>query len=177
MEIKDDTSESLLALSKMEILGTYATTGAIAPFTENPERPYGIANMIVPTKQGGKWAVLGYAPWKHVIPMYKRDHLLDIVDYISDNGLCARLLTAVQAVLLPRKNQAGKTVCISITNCTIGESGELRLLIRNPIGEKFLFMSQYNGEKLLEFKKEGEEYILKIPSLHPWSVGTIFIEE
>ena len=177
MEVKENAKESLLDFSKMEILGTYAMTAGIPPFTENPERPYGIADMIVPTKRGGKWAVLGYAPWKHVIPTYKRDQLLDIADYISDNGLCARLLTAVQAVLLPRKNQDGKTVCVSITNCTIGESGELKLLIRNPVGEKFVFMSQYDGEKILDFEKDGEAYILNIPSLHPWSVGTVFIEE
>ena len=79
--------------------------------------------------------------------------------------------------MLPRKNDNGKTVCVSVTNCTIGESGEFKLLIRNPIGEKFTFMSQYDGEKTLSYEKVGEDYLLTVPSLHPWSVGTVFVHE
>ena len=61
-------------------------------------------------------------------------------------------------------------------NCTIGKSGELELLIRNPKSESFRFMSQYNGECDLDFEKRGDDYIVKIPSLEPWSVGTVFVK-
>lgn len=158
-----------------EILGIYTTEANIPPHMEDPLAPYGIAEMIVHTKKGAKWAILGYSPWKYVIPTYKRDHLLDIADYLCGQTLAARLLTPMQAVLLPRKNSDGKTVCVSVTNCTIGESGEIRLLIRNPNGEHFTFMSQYDGEKALSYEKIGKDYLLTVPSLHPWSVGTVFI--
>ena len=85
------------------------------------------------------------------------------------------MLTPAQAVLLPRKNNDGKTVCVSVTNCTIGKSGELELLIRNPRSESFKFISQYNGECDLAFDRCGDDYIVKLPSLDPWSVGTVFM--
>ena len=95
---------------------------------------------------------------------------------ISNNALPARLESLVQAVVLPRRNNEGKVVCVSITNCTIGESGELKLRIRKPAGEKFSFASQYNGEQTLTYEKDGNDYIVTLPSLHPWSVGTVFVD-
>lgn len=167
--------------AEIEIIGEYVPTAAVGvtvtPYGNDPAYPYGLAEAIVHTKEGGKWAVLGYAPWKGVIPSYKRDQMLNLADYISNNGLCARLLTAFPAVLLPRKhNENGKTVSVSLTNCTVGESGELELLIRNPIGENFTFMSQYNGEKKLDYVKNGNDYIVKVPSINAWSVATVFID-
>ena len=159
----------------IEYLGVYATKANMPPYQDDMLAPYGIAEMLVQTKYGAKWAILGYSPWKYIIPSYKRDHIVDIADHLSGHTLSAKLLTPAQAVLLPRQNDDGKTVCVSITNCTIGESGELQLIIRNPIGEDFTFMSQYNGEKKLAFEKHGADYLLTIPSLSPWSVGTVFI--
>ena len=52
---------------------------------------------------------------------------------------------------------------------------DLKIRIKNPKGEKFTFMSQYNGEKELTFEKDGDDYIVTMPSLNPWSTGTIFI--
>lgn len=168
MDCKNDTAE---------IIGEFRNKVELEPFFPESTTPYGVAELIITTKKGGKWAISGYVPWKGNIPMFKRDHLLSIADYISGNRLCAKLLSPVQAVLLPRKNKNGKVCLVSVTNCTIGESGEMQLLIRNPAGEKFTFMSQYNGEEKLSFKKDGNDYIITLPSLNPWSVGTVFVEE
>ena len=159
----------------IEPIGVYETETDLPPYQADPLAPYGMAEMLVQTKHGAKWAILGYSPWKYIIPSYKRDHIVDIADHLSGHTLAAKLLTPIQAVLLPRQNDDGKTVCVSITNCTIGESGEMQLIIRDPIGEDFTFMSQYNGEKKLTFEKHGADYLLTIPSLSPWSVGTVFI--
>ena len=177
LSLTDTNDGELFDEKTAEILGIYTVKTDLEPNTKNPDAPNGIAEMIIQTRKGAKWAILGYSPWKYLIPTYKRDHILDITDYISENALAARLVTPMQAVLLPRKNADGKTVCVSITNCTIGESGDFKLLIRNPIGEKFTFMSQYDGEKTLSFEKIGEDYLLTVPSLHPWSVGTVFVHD
>ncbi len=177
MMLTSEKEGNMFDKNTAEILGVYTTEANIPPKTEDPFAPYGIAEMILRTKKGAKWAILGYSPWKYVIPTYKRDHILDIVDYVCESKLPARLLTPMQAVLLPRKNENGKTVCVSVTNCTIGESGEFQLLIRNPSGEKFVFQSQYDGEKTLSYEKIGNDYLLTVPSIHPWSVGTVFVCE
>lgn len=148
----------------------------LKPFTGNDEYPYGVAECIVNTSAGGKWAIFGFALWNGVVDSAVIKHILDVADCISDNSLAARLAAPALAVLLPRKNDDGKTVCVSVINCTIGKSGEMELLIRNPRSESFKFMSQYNGECDLAFEKRGDDYIVKIPSLEPWSVGTVFIE-
>ena len=159
-----------------EIVAHYNATKPLEPYFENTDLPYGVSEMVITTDKGGKWAILGYCPWKNIIPSNIRDHILDLADYVSDNGVCARLITPVQAVLNPRKNNDGKVCCVSITNCTIGKSGEMELLIREPLGEKFYFMSQYNGECELSYEKLGEDYIIKVPSIDAWSVGTVFVK-
>lgn len=163
--------------SDMEIISNYYSDFKIKKYTNDEKNPLGIASAVIKTKYGKKWAILGYQPWKGVIPSYKREQLLDIADYISKNALPARLLTPVQASLHPRKNEEGKTVCVSVANLTIGESGKLKLLVRNPVCEKFMFMSQYNGEKELEFEKCGNDYVLSLPSISPYSVATVFMGE
>ncbi len=163
----------------IEIIGTYVATAVtgLPAFLDDAEYPYGIAEAVFTTPKGAKWAALGYAPWKGVMPTSKRDQVLNIGDYISGNALCSKLITPFPAVLMPRKhNETGKTVSVSLTNCTVGESGELKLLIRNPAGENFTFMSQYNGEKKLSFEKQGDDYIVTVPSINPWSVATVFVD-
>lgn len=161
----------------MEVLAKVDTdTSKFPPFTDSAEYPCGVAECVFETSKGAKWAVFGIALWNGVVNSRVITRILDIADHISGNALAARLLTLVQAVLMPRKNDEGNTVCVSITNCTIGKSGEITLLIRNPRSESFKFMSQYNGECELAYEKRGDDYIVKIPSLEPWSVGSVFVE-
>lgn len=142
--------------SNSEILGRYTASYPTAQFDDDGIKN-SAAELILKTELGGNWAILGYAPWKGIISLAKRDQILNIADYISGNSLPARLITPIKAALHPRKNDAGQTVAVSITNCTVGKSGILGLLIRNPKSEKFLFMSQYNGEEELSFTKIGND--------------------
>ena len=160
----------------VEIISTYFSAHKLRNYCQDENMPYGISEAIVTTPKGAKWAVFGYSFWKGVMPSFVRDHILDVADYISNNALPARLDSLVQAAILPRRNNEGKVVCVSIANCTIGESGELKLRIRNPKSENFSFASQYNGEQKLEFEKNGNDYIVTVPSLNPWSVGTVFVD-
>ncbi|MBO5480960.1 MAG: hypothetical protein J6A63_07230 [Clostridia bacterium] len=165
------------AQREVETLGVYKNSVALEPFTNHAQAPYGISSLIITTPQGGRWAVLGYTPWKGVISHARREQYLNVVDYISDNGLCARIRTPLQTMLLPRTDENGKTVCVSVTNCTVGESGELEILIRNPKTESFVFMAQGGIEQKLTFEKTDAGYVVKTPSLAPWSVCTIFCNE
>lgn len=159
----------------VEVISRYDANAVIDPFLEDKTCPYGIASAIVTTPKGKKWSVMSLAPWKGIISYNRREQMLNMADYISGNALCARLLSPVQAVLLPRKDKQGKTVCVSVTNCTIGNSGSLELLIRNPAGRDFRFMTQGKEEIRLEYERAGEDYIVKIPDMAAWTVGTVFI--
>ena len=160
-----------------EILATYEPTSAlVAPLYESKEYPFGVAEMIITTKTGGKWAILGYCPWRHNLPTFKRDMLLDVADYVSGNALAARLITPIPCVLWPRKDKEGRTACVSLANCTVGESEEMELLVRNPATEHFTLMSQHDGTHELAWRREGEDYILTLPSISAWSVATVFMD-
>lgn len=159
----------------VELIARYNTGRDIKPYTSMKDMPLGMAEVVLTHKEGGKWAVFGYSFWKYVIPYYKKAQILKVANYISCGAICAELESLVQAILLPRKDNDGKTASVSVINCTIANSGDMKIRIKNPKGEKFTFMSQYNGEKELTFEKDGDDYIVTMPSLNPWSTGTIFI--
>ncbi len=157
----------------VEVLGRYAMAfEGNAP--DDAFLPDGIAEAIVTTKRGGRWAILGYAPWKGVISLDKRDQILNIADYLSQNSLPARLITPLKAVLSPRRSRDGKTVCVSIANCTVGKSGELSLLIRNPESKNFFFRSQTLPPMPVSYTEREDGYLLTLPSVDAWSVGTVY---
>lgn len=160
-----------------EIVAVYEpTTSLSTPIFAGEKEPFGVAEMIISTKTGGKWAINGYCPWRGNLPAYKRDMLLDVADYLCDNSLPARVRTPIPFVLLSRRDEKGKTAAVSLLNCTVGESGEVELIVRNPASEHFTMMSQYSGTHEITWRREGEDYLLTLPSIAPWSVATVFVD-
>lgn len=161
---------------KAEILGVYEIDYQ-TPYLKEPENGhYGIAELMLETEQGGKWVVIGYQPWKGAISKARRDHLLSLYDAISDKPLCARITTPHQAILHPRVDENGKTVCVSVTNCTIGVMTGATLSVYAPKGERFVFCSQYAEPVELTPRREGDAYVFDLPELAAWTQGTLFIE-
>ena len=74
------------------------------------------------------------------------------------------------------KDANGNTVSASVINCTIGAEKNIELLIRRPAAKRFYFMSQYNGECELSARETEDGYIVTIPEICAWSVGTVFCE-
>lgn len=162
---------------KAEVLGYYASDTLKAPLCEDAAYPMGIAELVITTPQGGRWALLGYEPWKGIISKARRDHLLDVADYVAKAPVCARVLTPHQAILHPRVDAQGKTLCATVTNCSIAKCEGAELLIRNPKGEKFVFVAQYLAAQELPARREGEAFVVTLPTLDPWTQGTVFCEE
>ena len=157
-----------------EILCRYERVSKIPCLMDSLPNP--IADAIITTDLGGKWAILCNAPWKGVVPAYYRDYVLDIADYISGGRLCARILEPIQATLHVRKNKDGSVAAVSVTNCTVGPTGEFRLAIRNAAGKSFRFMSQYDGERQLTCEHKDGMDIVTVPSVTAWSVATVFVD-
>ncbi len=135
-----------------------------------------VASAIFTTPDGAKWAAF-YDMWGRGISTAKRDQYLNAMEYISGKRFAGELVTPIQAVVHLRADDMGKTVAVSVTNCTVGDSGELSVIVRNPAGERFTYMGQYHSETELAAEKVGDgEYRVNIPNLHGWSVGTIFVD-
>ena len=156
-----------------EVFGYFSTKSKNAKI-QSGKYPYGICNAIINTNKGCKWAVFGHNVWNNAISMNKRNQILRVAEYISNTKLPAILLSQQQAILLPRKNNNGEVECVSIVNTTIGNSGKLKIIIRNPKTINFLFVAQYTKQTNISFSKKDEDYLLEIPNIKPWSVATIF---
>ena len=145
--------------------------------TDDPDRPYGMAAGIVETARGAEWAVFGNPPWAvRSISHDRREQLLSALDFISQNALPARLETPWQAIVLPREDGEGNTAAVSIVNCTIGVSDRLTVRIRRPSGKKFFWQTPTGEPTELTKEYDGEDAIVILPPMQPWSVGTVFAE-
>ena len=159
-----------------EFLGYYDKNMLAAPICDDPERPFGYSAVVMNTAEGGKWAVVACDLWKGAVPSTQRGRILNIADYIS-GGMPAKILSPIQAILMPRVDDGGNTLAASVVNCTIGKANDIELVIRKPLSERFGFMSQYNGTCKLTAKKTDDGYLVTIPRLDAWSVGTVFCEQ
>lgn len=160
-----------------EPIAKYGASLPIPALTSDSDAPYGYASVIFETGRGGRWAALGYVPWKGIISHARREQFLNVADYVSSGRLAARLLSPLQASVLPRSDKDGNTLCVSVINCTVGESGPLSLHIRAPKVERFTFMAQRGVCAECEWEKTDDGYLVTTPSLAAWTVGTVFCEK
>ena len=148
-------------------------------FPENKTYPYGIAAFTVTTPYGGTWTAFGNHPFVYT-SLARRNQFFSAMDLISaKKSLKAKLLEPLKAIVLPRVNKEDKVLCVSIVNTTVGQSGELTLLIRTPESEHFSFQSGTVSDVPLAYEKKTNaegmpEYFVHLPTLPGWSVGTVF---
>lgn len=71
----------------------------------------------------------------------------------------------------------GKVLCATVTNCSIGKCEGAELLIRDPKGKKFMFVSQHLQKVELVARREGDSYIVTLPTLDARTQGTVFCDE
>ncbi len=161
---------------RAEIVGVYTSDSLKKSVTGDENAPFGVAELVLDTAEGGKWAVIGYQPWKGAISKARRDHVLALYDYLSEHPLCARVTTPHQVILHPRVDENGQTVCVSVTNPTVGPMAGAVLCVRNPKGTRFTFCSQYAAPVELTARREGDAYLFDLPELAAWTQGTLFCE-
>ncbi|MBQ8320936.1 MAG: hypothetical protein IJX92_01045 [Clostridia bacterium] len=157
------------------VLGKYQPHHLLPRLTDDPEAPHGYSAVIADTKTGGKIAVMACGLWKLTCHSTQRDRILNVIDFLG--YVPARLLTPNQAVIMPRVDDDGKTLCVSVTNCTVGYPDGIKIKIRNPRAKKFQFVSQYSGVRELEYEECDGEFTVTLPTLAPWSIGTVFCDE
>lgn len=124
-----------------------------------------------------KWAVFGYCVWKDVISSGKRYQILHAIDAVSNHSLPAILENNDQMVVIPRADKNGKTVSVALMSCCIGESEELILKVRNPIGNQFSYITAKGTVMKADAEQKENEWIVKLPSVGPWEMIVLLIEQ
>ncbi|MBQ4087133.1 MAG: hypothetical protein IJC78_02660 [Clostridia bacterium] len=148
-------------LAKLAVLGT-------------GEEKY-ILNALIETESGATWAVYGNGfSHTHTSSDLRRQYV-NVLDAISEQKFSAIQETPFKTQIYTRENASGKTVCVSVLNRTVGDSGAITLRIRRPAGETVTFMTALCDEMPLPFAKDGEDILVDIPNIRGWDVGTVFI--
>lgn len=137
----------------------------------------GVSAAVFTTERGAKWAAFGFDLWERTKSTEKRTQLLNTCEYISGERFTAELLTPYQACIIPTVDESNNCIAVSIINCTVGESGEMRMRIKSPAGKRITFMSQYSPAVPITAKSISDnETEVTLPSISGWSVGTVFFE-
>ena len=140
-----------------------------------------LSSCIFTTEYGAKWAVFAFDMWHRTLSSEKRNQYLDASEYISGKRQVAELATPFQATCQARCYPDGSLSHVSITNCTVANSGPVEIrVLRSSVKENnkaVLMIGQYVKPCELKLEKvEAEKDLLKvtIPDVHPWSVVTLF---
>ncbi len=158
-------------IDRMEPLSLYESRTSDT-LSEGP-----IASAVITTKYGAKWAVFGFDAWNDGVSTAVRNRYLNACEYISKTRFAAELLTPIRMLVSARVDENGRTVTASFTNATVGDSGELEIVLRHPAGNKFILMGQYIPETMLTAEQIGnDEYRLILPNVKAWSVATVFVD-
>lgn len=152
---------------KVEVVGRYLA------LVKGAEDSGAIATAIVTTPAGAKWAVFGFDLWNRVVSTSRRDQIFNTVEYIGGRPLPARMIEGFSSLVLPRVYSDGALASVSVVNCTPGESEEYRLRVAAPKGAAARYMTQYGRQAEITVEEGG---IVRMPSLAPWNVGTLFFD-
>lgn len=119
------------------------------------------------------------SPVQPFLLINERTAFLDEIDRLTGGRFPVRLEECRPVRILPRALADGKLDCVTLLNCSMGETDEMTLRIRNPVGTSAEMMiprvHMSSGDRLacIPSGREGE-WIVKVPSMSAWSIATIF---
>ena len=146
-------------------------------YSSQYETKLGTSVAVVTTKYGARWFVKGRALTNPVIPTFRRDMLIRAMNYISEKPLAAYVKSVGQMVCVPRVNEQGRVVSVTVLNVSISECEDVELAIANPVGNTARIVDPYLPEKEASLREAGEYVTVKIGDLAPWRLRTVLIHE
>lgn len=161
-------------------LPTYLINGDVVQpigtlYNKETNEKLGCCNAIVNLGEA-KWAVFGYSFWNDIISIDKRNQILFAIDEITNNNLPAMLVSGEQVTVIPKVNNEGKTVAVSLQNISIGKTGELTVIVRNPSSEDFYYMNASTPKTKVKAEKVNNNYVIKLPAVNGWEMISLFAE-
>ena len=162
-----------LSSDKAEPLGTYITTVPSG-------KKYGIASAIVDIGNGVKWVVIGQGLTDVIVSSVRRNQIINAADHICGYSLPALLITADKLMNIPRVDVEGRLVSVSVLHHGIGKTlDDIRLRIRRPVGKRFEYINNSHPTVVLPLtpERDGDDFIVTIPALDGWDIGTVFCEK
>ena len=141
-----------------------------------PNKEYiGVAAAVVTTERGAKWFVKGRALTSQVIPMSRRNMLVNAINYISRKPLAAYVSSYGQIVCVPRVDTEGRVVSVTVLNVSISDCEDVEISVALPVTEKCKLIDPYQPTKEIKHEKRGDRFAANVGSLAPWRLKTLLI--
>ena len=138
----------------------------------------GCAFAIVETAYGAKWAVRGAHLLNAAVSHARRNQTLNAIHYISRQKLAAYVETPHQTVIVPRINDKGETVTVTLLNISITDSENMQIVIDKPANTKeCIIIDPYADEIRVNVKEMNGKYTAKVGTLAPWRVKSLVFEK
>ena len=135
-----------------------------------------IASALLKTARGGLWGVCANCLFRFTVNGARRAFLLDLAETLS-GGFGARLLSAEQAVVVPRKDAAGRCTGVFVHSITISDSEELTFEIAAPASESFVWLTPDGDTTPCRFEKKDGRYHVRTPALRGYRSGLLLCEK
>ena len=141
-----------------------------------PDREYlGVAAAVATTERGAKWFIKGRALTSPVIPMSRRNMLVNAINYISYNPLAAYVSSYGQIVCVPRVDSEGRVVSVTVLNISISDCEDVEISVALPVTEKCKLIDPYQPTKEIKLEKRGDHFVANVGALAPWRLKTLLI--
>ena len=134
-------------------------------------------------------AALMKGPTPGYLRAAERTAFLDEIDRVTDGKFPVRLEECRPVRILPRVDAAGRLACVTLLNCSIGETDALTLRVRNPILPYAELVVPRAAPVKLACEPIGcsvaqerdppgrpREWKVKLPSFAAWQIGVVFFE-
>ena len=133
-----------------------------------------VPGMGYQTASGKKLAVLANfgTDWKGS----ERDHILDLFDWVSEGKVYARIMSSVQANIIPRVDDCGNLRSVVYINTCITDQENVMLRLRNcPEGARFVWKSATAKDVRLKARRQGDDLLVTIPFIKAWDAGWLAV--
>ena len=121
-----------------------------------------------------RWAAFGYSLWDDILSSAKRDQIIAAAETISE-GLPAYIASYAQVTCIPRVTAEGKTAAVTAVNISIAPTDELKLIVSEPAGNRFIYEKEGERRTLAPVFENGRAVLTLPPFIRGWDAATVFI--
>ena len=133
---------------------------------------------IVKMKDGARWLIKGGNLYNPMVSLDKRIQFTNAIDYIASTPLPAYTVSYGQVMVIPRVDNDGKTVSVTLLNISISDAEDLKISVNMPRCENgYTVADPYGESESGRLVKSADRFIASVSILRPWRTKTIYFTE
>ena len=134
----------------------------------------GCSLAVVQTALGGRWVVSGISLQYPNINFRHREALRRAVAVACGRDLPAYVATPDQTVVIPRVNEKGETVSVTLIEACLTDAEDLEVAIEHPQNPQGYILIFSDGRSVSgTYRRRDGKTVAVVPSLPAWHVVTL----